>query len=254
MLCIALLLCLLCTPYQGSVALTSLPAAPSRRLPGWCLPSTLRCAGCGKGTQSPKLVEEYCVCHLATGDMLRAAVSAGSEMGKEADRVMKAGGLVSDDIVVGIIAENLSRKDCEKGFVLDGFPRTVPQAEKLSELLQKDGKSINSVIEFAIDDEILKERISGRWIHKGSGRSYHVKFNPPKTPGVDDQTGEPLMQRADDKPETVASRLATYHAQTTPVLNYYANRGVLRTLNADQHIGTVWAEVKAIIDKDTQMA
>ena len=142
--------------------------------------------GCGKGTQSPKLVEEYCVCHLATGDMLRAAVSAGTEMGKEADRVMKSGGLVSDDIVVGIIKENLNSKACAKGFALDGFPRTVPQAQKLEELLAADGKAIDSVVEFAIDDELLKERISGRWVHKASGRSYHTKFNPPKVPGVDD--------------------------------------------------------------------
>ena len=142
--------------------------------------------GCGKGTQSPKLVEEYCVCHLATGDMLRAAVSAGTAMGQEADRVMKAGGLVSDDIVVGIIRENLNSKACAKGFALDGFPRTVVQAQKLEELLAADGKAIDSVVEFAIDDELLKARISGRWVHKNSGRSYHTLFNPPKVAGKDD--------------------------------------------------------------------
>ena len=146
--------------------------------------------GCGKGTQSPKLVDEYCVCHLATGDMLRAAVAAGSEMGRAADAVMKAGGLVSDDIVVGIIRENLGSKACAKGFALDGFPRTVPQAEKLAELLAADGKAITSVIEFAIDDQLLKDRISGRWVHKSSGRSYHTTFNPPKVAGKDDVRGE----------------------------------------------------------------
>ena len=146
--------------------------------------------GCGKGTQSPKMVEEYCVCHLATGDMLRAAVSAGTEMGKAADAVMKSGGLVSDDIVVGIIRENLSgNKACAKGFALDGFPRTVPQAQKLEELLAADGKAIDSVVEFAIDDELLKERISGRWVHKASGRSYHTKFAPPRVAGKDDVRG-----------------------------------------------------------------
>lgn len=258
--------------------------------------------GCGKGTQSPKLVDEYCVCHLATGDMLRAAVSAGTEMGKEADRVMKAGGLVSDDIVVGIIRENLGSKACSKGFALDGFPRTVPQAEKLAELLAADGKAITSVVEFAIDDELLKERIGGRWIHKGSGRSYHTLFNPPKVSGKDDVrgwgalrrrsacarppragshaharraslrrgvlarshpprppphaqlTGEELIQRSDDKPETVGARLAGYHAQTTPVLDYYKKQGKLRTINADQKIDKVWGEVKSIIDKDSQLA
>jgi adenylate kinase len=126
------------------------------------------------------------VCHLATGDMLRAAVTAGTEMGKEADRVMKSGGLVSDDIVVGIIRENLNSKACAKGFALDGFPRTVPQAQKLEELLAADGKAIDSVVEFAVDDSILHERISGRWVHKTSGRSYHTKFNPPKVAGKDD--------------------------------------------------------------------
>ena len=147
--------------------------------------------GCGKGTQSPKLVEEYCVCHLATGDMLRAAVSAGTAMGQEADRVMKAGGLVSDDIVVGIIRENLTSKACAKGFALDGFPRTVVQAQKLEELLAADGKAIDSVVEFAIDDELLKARISGRWVHKSSGRSYHTLFNPPKVAGKDDVSVSP---------------------------------------------------------------
>ena len=127
------------------------------------------------------------MCHLATGDMLRAAVSAGTDMGKEADRVMKSGGLVSDDIVVGIIRENLGSAACAKGFVLDGFPRTVPQAEKLSEILATDGnKVITSVVEFAIDDELLKERIGGRWTHKNSGRSYHTHFSPPKVAGYDD--------------------------------------------------------------------
>jgi adenylate kinase family enzyme len=132
------------------------------------------------------MVEEYCVCHLATGDMLRAAVSAGTEMGKAADAIMKSGGLVSDDVVVGIIKENLTSKACEKGFVLDGFPRTVPQAQKLEELLAAGGKALTSVVEFAIDDGILHERISGRWTHKASGRSYHTKFNPPKVEGKDD--------------------------------------------------------------------
>lgn len=134
-------------------------------------------------------MDEYCVCHLATGDMLRAAVSAGTAMGQEADRVMKSGGLVSDDIVVGIIRENLTSKACAKGFALDGFPRTVPQAQKLEELLAQDGKAIDSVVEFAIDDELLKARISGRWVHKASGRSYHTLFNPPKVAGKDDVRG-----------------------------------------------------------------
>jgi adenylate kinase len=208
--------------------------------------------GCGKGTQSPKVVEEFCVCHLATGDMLRAAVSAGTEMGKEAQKVMQAGGLVSDDIVVGIIKETLAnRRDCEKGFVLDGFPRTVPQAEKLEELLKTTGKEINSVVEFSVDDEVLTERIAGRWIHKASGRSYHTKFHPPKVPGKDDETGDDLIQRPDDNVATLSARLKNYHEQTSPVLEFYNQRGKLRTLNADQPAPKVWSEVKSIIEKDT---
>jgi adenylate kinase len=184
--------------------------------------------------------------------MLRAAVSAGTEMGKEAQKVMQAGGLVSDDIVVGIIKETLAnRRDCEKGFVLDGFPRTVPQAEKLEELLKSTGKEINSVVEFSVDDEVLTERIAGRWIHKASGRSYHTKFHPPKVDGKDDETGDDLIQRPDDNVATLSARLKNYHEQTSPVLEFYNQRGKLRTLNADQPAPKVWSEVKSIIEKDS---
>jgi adenylate kinase len=166
-----------------------MPVPPPPQHPTPPTPLFARRPGCGKGTQSPKMVEEYCVCHLATGDMLRAAVTAGTEMGKEADKIMKAGGLVSDDVVVGIIKENLTSKACEKGFVLDGFPRTVPQAQMLEGLLAAGGKTLTSVVEFAIDDSVLHERISGRWTHKASGRSYHTKFAPPKVEGKDDVRG-----------------------------------------------------------------
>jgi adenylate kinase len=170
------------------------------------------------------------VCHLATGDMLRAAVSAGTAMGQEADRVMKSGGLVSDDIVVGIIRENLTSKACAKGFALDGFPRTVPQAQKLEELLAQDGKAIDSVVEFAIDDELLKARISGRWVHKASGRSYHTLFNPPKDAGKDDVRGGGALRAPPPRPSWASSRPSFFsrflctrthaHAPHTPLADH----------------------------------
>ncbi|KAL8478565.1 hypothetical protein ACS0TY_030451 [Phlomoides rotata] len=142
--------------------------------------------GSGKGTQSPILKDEYCLCHLATGDMLRAAVAAKTALGIKAKETMEKGELVSDDLVVGIIDDALKKPSCHKGFILDGFPRTVAQAQKLDEMLAKRGVKVDKVLNFAVDDAILEERITGRWIHPSSGRSYHTKFAPPKVPGVDD--------------------------------------------------------------------
>ncbi len=142
--------------------------------------------GCGKGTQAPNIKEEFCVCHLATGDLLRAAVSAKTPMGLLAKDAMESGKLVSDEIVIGLVKENLKRPDCRKGFILDGCPRTVNQAEQLEKMLEEDGLKIDKCISLEIDDKLLVERISGRRVHKGSGRSYHVKFNPPKVEGKDD--------------------------------------------------------------------
>lgn len=205
--------------------------------------------GCGKGTQAPKIIEEFCLCHLATGDMLRAAVSAGTALGKAAKEVMAAGKLVGDDIVVGLIRENLKRPDCARGFVLDGFPRTLPQAEKLDELMKEEGKEIDAVLNFEIDDSKIVDRIVGRRIHKASGRSYHLIFNPPKVDGKDDVTGEPLIQRPDDKAEVVAPRLKAFHDQTRPLLGFYGARGKVAHIHADQSIPGVWNEVKAALTK-----
>ncbi|PIA51268.1 hypothetical protein AQUCO_01100243v1 [Aquilegia coerulea] len=172
--------------------------------------------GSGKGTQSPVIKDEYCLCHLATGDMLRAAVAAKTPLGIKAKEAMDKGELVSDDLVVGIIDEAMKKPSCKKGFILDGFPRTVVQAEKLDEMLGRQGTKIDKVLNFAIDDAILEERITGRWIHPSSGRTYHTKFAPPKVDLVDDVTGEPLIQRKDDTAAVLKSRLEAFHRQTEP--------------------------------------
>ncbi|KAJ0972362.1 hypothetical protein J5N97_020321 [Dioscorea zingiberensis] len=190
--------------------------------------------GSGKGTQSPIIKDEYCLCHLATGDMLRAAVAAKTPLGLRAKEAMDKGELVSDDLVVGIIDEAMKKPSCQKGFILDGFPRTVIQAEKLDQMLEKQGTKIDKVLNFAIDDAILEERITGRWIHPSSGRSYHSKFAPPKVPGIDDVTGEPLIHREDDTPAVLKSRLEAFHKQTEPVINYYTKKGIVSNLHAEK--------------------
>jgi len=206
--------------------------------------------GSGKGTQAPIIKEKYCLCHLATGDLLRAAVAAGTEMGKQAKAVMEAGKLVSDEIVIGIIKDNINTVECKNGFILDGFPRTVVQAEKLETMLVEGGAGkINSVIEFKVPDAKLVERICGRLVHPASGRSYHEKFHPPKVPGCDDVTGEPLIKRKDDNEATLTKRLEAFHEQTKPVVDYYAKQGLYSPINADQKSDTVKSIIAAILDK-----
>ena len=175
--------------------------------------------GAGKGTQATFIKEKFGIPQISTGDMLRAAVKAGSPMGIAAKKVMDSGALVSDEIIIGLVKERIKEADCAKGFLFDGFPRTIPQADAM----KAAGVELDYVVEIAVDDSEIIERMSGRRTHPGSGRTYHVKFNPPKVAGKDDVTGEDLVQRDDDKEETVKKRLAVYHDQTKPLIDYYGN-------------------------------
>ncbi|VAW49947.1 Adenylate kinase [hydrothermal vent metagenome] len=173
--------------------------------------------GAGKGTQAQFLTKQFSIPQISTGDMLRAAIKAGTELGKKAKEAIDAGQLVSDDIIIGMVKERIAQEDCEKGFLLDGFPRTVPQADALKEA----GVEIDAVIEIDVPDSEIVSRMSGRRAHLASGRTYHLKYNPPKVEGKDNETGEDLVQRDDDKPEVVTERLEVYHKQTAPLVNYY---------------------------------
>lgn len=202
--------------------------------------------GCGKGTQAPVLKEKRCVCHLATGDMLREAIANKTEVGMKAKEIMEQGGLVSDDIVVAIIKDAVKQPQCQKGFILDGFPRTVGQAEALDKMLESTGQSIDAVVSFDIPDEVLLDRVEGRLVHPASGRSYHIRNNPPKVPMVDDITGEPLIQRQDDNAAALKNRLGKFHEMTAPVLAYYKQRNVLSSIDANQKMHIVTAEIDRI--------
>lgn len=175
--------------------------------------------GAGKGTQARFITESFGIPQISTGDMLRAAVKAGTELGKQAKAIMESGGLVSDDIIIGLVKERITEPDCAKGFLFDGFPRTIPQAEAMVEA----GVHIDHVIEIAVDDEEIVSRLSGRRVHPASGRVYHLVYNPPREPGIDDATGEPLVQRDDDAEETVRKRLAVYQEQTRPLVDFYSD-------------------------------
>jgi len=234
---------------QGSAAKPAAPPAGKKQIL-----MLFGAPGAGKGTQAPHIVESLGVPQLSTGDMLREAVAAGSEVGLQAKAVMEAGGLVSDELVLGIIADRVSKPDCTKGFILDGFPRTLDQAKELDKLLAKSGEAVSLVLAFEVPPEALEERICGRWMHKASGRSYHVKFSPPKAMKLleggpldpatmlDDETSEPLYQRADDTAEALKSRLEGYFAKTVPILDHY--QSIVKRVNANQDIDLVWADTK----------
>lgn len=202
--------------------------------------------GAGKGTQAQYLMGKYGIPQISTGDMLRAAISAGTELGVAAKKIMDEGKLVSDEIIIGLVKERIAQDDCEKGFLLDGFPRTIPQADAMKE----NGVNVDFVIEFDIEDEIIVNRMAGRRVHSGSGRVYHVEFNPPKVEGKDDETGEDLVIRPDDQEETVRKRLGVYHEQTKPLVTYYQNEadaGACQYVRIDASVPV--AQVNAELDK-----
>ncbi|MGF1764353.1 adenylate kinase [Aliivibrio kagoshimensis] len=202
--------------------------------------------GAGKGTQAQFIMDKFGIPQISTGDMLRAAIKAGTEMGKQAKAVIDAGQLVSDDIILGLVKERIAQDDCEKGFLLDGFPRTLPQADGLKEI----GVAVDYVIEFDVSDDVIVERMSGRRAHLPSGRTYHVTFNPPKVEGKDDETGEDLVVRDDDKAETVLARLGVYHEQTSPLIEYYGKEAAAGNTTYLKFDGTkAVAEVSSDLEK-----
>jgi adenylate kinase len=188
--------------------------------------------GAGKGTQANYIKEKYQIPQISTGDMLRAAVKAGTALGLAAKKIMDEGGLVSDDIIIGLVKDRIQEPDCANGFLFDGFPRTLPQAEAMKQA----GVKIDSVVEIAVDDEEIIKRMSGRRVHLASGRTYHIIFNPPKVDGKDDITGEDLIQRDDDQEEIVRKRLEIYHSQTAPLIHYYADWVATGDANAPKYV------------------
>src|SRR2546423_5788676 len=187
--------------------------------------------GAGKGTQAHFIREKYRIPQISTGDMLRAAVKAGTPLGVAAKKVMDAGQLVSDEIIIGLVTERLKQADCRQGYLFDGFPRTIPQAEALKDV----GCALDFVLEIDVPDDEIIARMSGRRVHPASGRSYHVKFNPPRQEGLDDVTGEPLVQRDDDREDTVRKRLEVYRQQTRPLVDYYGKWAASRDAKAPQY-------------------
>lgn len=204
--------------------------------------------GAGKGTQAQFLMSKYGIPQISTGDMLRAAIKEGTELGLEAKKVMDAGQLVSDELIIGLVKERIAKEDCANGFLLDGFPRTIPQADAMKE----NGINVDFCLEFDVPDEVIVDRMGGRRVHPGSGRVYHVVYNPPKEEGKDDVTGEELVIRPDDEAETVRKRLGVYHEQTQPLVDYYkaeadAGNTKFATLDGTQEVTAVSEKLAEIL-------
>ncbi len=205
--------------------------------------------GAGKGTQAEKIVEKYQIPHISTGDMFRQAIKDETKLGLEAKTYMDKGELVPDEVTVGIVRERLSKADCEKGFLLDGFPRTVPQAESLEQILDSLGKKLDYVINIDVEQSVLMERLTGRRICKSCGSTYHLVFNPPKQAGICDKCGGELYQRADDNADTVQNRLEVNTRQMQPLLDFYAEKGYLKNINGLQEIAKVFEDIEQLFAK-----
>ncbi len=203
--------------------------------------------GAGKGTQAKRLIERYGIPQISTGDILRAAVRDGTDLGKKAKQYMDAGKLVPDEVVIGIIEERLQEADCAKGFILDGFPRTVAQADALNRVLANLGQAIDHVVSIEVPDEELVERLTGRRTCRGCGAMYHVKFSPPKAQGVCDKCGGELYQRDDDREETIRARLKVYHEQTAPLVEYYEKAGLLRRIPGQGSVDEIYARIEGVL-------
>ena len=205
--------------------------------------------GSGKGTQAQKLIREFGFVQLSTGDMLRAAISKGTEIGMQAKSIIDKGELVSDEIVIGIVRDRIFSTECECGYMLDGFPRTLAQAEKLDQILSDRNQKIDVVFRLCVPDDMAIRRIAGRRFHITSGRSYNIEFNPPKIEGRDDITGEKLVQREDDKEEIVQSRLNTYHELTEPLVRYYQKQGIIKAIDGAGSPENIYAEIKQTLNE-----
>ncbi|MGE6677132.1 adenylate kinase [Bacillus pumilus] len=203
--------------------------------------------GAGKGTQAERIVDDYGIPHISTGDMFRAAMKEETQLGLEAKSFIDKGELVPDEVTIGIVRERLGKKDCEQGFLLDGFPRTVAQAEALEDILKDLGRTIDYVINIKVDKDALMERLTGRRICKNCGATYHLVFNPPAKENVCDKCGGELYQRADDNAETVSTRLEVNLKQTEPLLNFYSEKGYLANIDGAKHINDVYADIKDLL-------
>lgn len=204
--------------------------------------------GAGKGTQAKQLADAYDIPHISTGDIFRANIKEGTDLGKKAKEYMDKGELVPDELVCDLVVDRIQKDDCSKGFILDGFPRTIPQAEALTEALNKLGDHMDYAIDIDVPDEHIIERMGGRRVCVNCGASYHIVNIPPKKEGICDRCGSPVVLRDDDKPETVKKRLTVYHEQTQPLIDYYKEQGILKTVDGTQQMEKVFADIKAVVE------